>query len=142
MLITQLAGQSQVMEQAMESIELGGGVECGRGGLMETVPFYLSRNVSYEKVETAEEQQVHSRELGAGFRCSRNGRRARSSPTPSDMGSYSGPTRCWVLSAGEGATMSNAMGGQDGRRKGRLSISISGVEVSLLSAPPLFLLGW
>lgn len=41
--ITQLAGQSQVMEQAMESIELGGGVECGRGGLMETVPLYLSR---------------------------------------------------------------------------------------------------
>lgn len=47
-------------------------------------------------------QQVHSRELGTGFGCSRNGRRSRSSPTPSDMDSYSGPTRCWVLSTGGG----------------------------------------
>lgn len=34
--------------------------------------------------------------------------------------------------------MSNAMGCHDGRCMGRLGISISGVEVSLLSAPPCF----
>lgn len=55
--ITQRARWSQIVRQAVKIIEQGDGIECvGVGGwLMERVTFYLSRNVNYEKVETAEE---------------------------------------------------------------------------------------
>lgn len=77
-------------------------------------------------------QQVHSHELGTGFECSRNGRRARSSPTLSDVVSHSVPVWCWVLGTGRGV-VSHAMGHRGGGCVGHLSLGGKNAgEVSLL----------
>lgn len=63
----------------------------GEGSLVERVTFHLSRKVSDEQevtltgVSQQRKRQAQSHEVGRGSERSRNGRRARSSPTPSDV---------------------------------------------------------
>lgn len=63
----------------------------GEGSLVERVTLHLSGNVNEEKevalkgVAQQRKQQAPSHEVGRRSERSRNGRRARSSPTPSDV---------------------------------------------------------